>query len=54
MASIPADPMTSSNANWRVAMEEPAKSVDRNEPGIFDVHSGSDDLSPDGTRYSDW
>lgn len=54
VASIPADPMTGSSSTWRVVLEDPAKSVDRNETGIFDVHSGSDGVSSDGTRYSDW
>jgi general secretion pathway protein G len=51
---IPVDPMTGSNTIWRVVMEDPAKSADRDEPGIFDVHSGSDGVSSDGTRYADW
>ena len=54
MSGIPTDPMTGSNSTWRVVMEDPAKSADRNEPGIFDVHSGSDHASSDGTRYADW
>jgi general secretion pathway protein G len=54
MAGIPADPVTGSNSTWRIAMEDPARSVDRNEPGISDVHSGSDGVSSDGTRYADW
>ena len=54
IAGIPADPMTGSNSTWRVTMEDPAKSADRNEPGIVDVHSGSDGRSSDGTRYADW
>lgn len=52
--SIPEDPMTGSKATWRVMMEDPAQSVDRNSPGIFDVRSGSDGVSSDGTRYADW
>ena len=54
VASIPVDPMTGSSSTWRVVMEGPSNSVDRNEPGIFDVRSGSDGVSSDGTRYSDW
>jgi general secretion pathway protein G len=54
VGSIPADPMTGKNSTWRVVMEDPAKSADRKEPGIFDVHSGSDAISSDGTRYADW
>ena len=52
--SIPRDPITGKNSTWHVVMEDPAKSVDRNQPGIFDVHSGSDGVSSDGTRYTDW
>ena len=54
IGSIPVDPMTGSKSTWRVTVEDPAQSVDRNEPGIFDVHSGSDGVSSDGTRYADW
>jgi general secretion pathway protein G len=54
MGSIPADPMTGSDSTWRVLMEDPARSADSSEPGIFDVHSGSDGVSSDGTRYADW
>jgi hypothetical protein len=35
-------------------MEDPARSADSRELGIFDVHSGSDGVSSDGTRYADW
>jgi general secretion pathway protein G len=52
--SIPTDPMTGTNGAWRVVMEEPAKSADRNAPGIFDVYSSSDGVSTDGTRYAEW
>src|SRR5262249_44692565 len=51
--SIPSDPMTGSNSTWLVVMEDPAKSADHNEPGIFDVHSGSDGVSQTA-RYADW
>jgi general secretion pathway protein G len=51
---IPVDPMTGCNTTWRVVLEDPAKSADRDQPGIFDVHSGSDGVSSDGTRYAEW
>jgi len=54
VGSIPVDPMTGSDSTWRVVMEDPAKSADSSEPGIFDVHSGSDKSSLEGTPYSDW
>lgn len=34
-------------ANWKVT-------IDQTEPGIFGVQSGSDKISLEGTRYSDW
>jgi general secretion pathway protein G len=54
VGSIPADPMAGSNSNWRLVIEDPAKSAASKEPGIFDVHSSSDGVSSDGTRYADW
>ena len=51
---IPFDPMTGSNQSWQVVMEEASQSVNQSEPGIWDVHSGSDKIGSDGTRYSEW
>ena len=46
--------MTGLNTTWRVIMEEAMSSVNQNEPGIFDVRSGSDQVSLEGTPYSEW
>jgi len=54
LRQVPADPMTGSNTTWRVIMEEAMASVSQNEPGIFDVRSGSDHVSLEGTPYSEW
>ena len=35
-------------------MEDATSSVNQNEPGIFDVRSGSDKTSLEGTPYADW
>jgi len=51
---VPVDPMTGSSTTWKIFMEEALQSVNQTEPGIFDVHSGSDKTSLDGTAYSDW
>ncbi|HUJ22848.1 MAG TPA: type II secretion system protein [Bryobacteraceae bacterium] len=51
---VPKDPITDSNTTWRIVMEDAMQSVDQTEPGIFDVHSGSDKMGLDGTPYSDW
>lgn len=54
LRQIPNDPMTGSNTTWRIVMEDALQSVDQTEPGIFDVHSGSDKTSLDGSPYADW
>jgi general secretion pathway protein G len=54
LREIPIDPMTGSNQTWRIIMEDASQSVDQSEPGIFDVKSGSDKISLDGTPYSEW
>jgi general secretion pathway protein G len=53
LRQVPIDPMTGS-ANWRTVMEDAGQSVSQTEPGIYDIHSGSDKMSLDGTPYSDW
>ncbi len=54
LRQVPLDPMTSSNQTWRVIMEDTTASVNQNEPGIFDVRSGADQTSLEGTAYSEW
>lgn len=54
LRDVPSDPMTGSNTTWRIVMEDALQSVDQTEPGIFDVHSGSDKTGLDGTPYADW
>ena len=51
---IPNDPMTGSNSTWTVDQEDTVMSVDQQDPGISDVHSGADQHSSDGTAYSTW
>ncbi|MGH9544261.1 MAG: type IV pilin protein [Terriglobales bacterium] len=51
---LPIDPMTGSNSTWTVEQEDSVMSVDQQEPGISDVHSGAEGMSSDGTAYSSW
>jgi general secretion pathway protein G len=52
---VPEDPFTRSNQTWRVDFEDVAVAgSSEGVPGIVDVHSGSDELSLDGTPYSTW
>ena len=54
LRQVPLDPMTGSDQTWRIVMEDALSSVDQTQPGIFDVHSGSDAKSQEGTLYSQW
>ncbi|MBI1895717.1 MAG: type II secretion system protein [Acidobacteria bacterium] len=54
LRQVPVDPMTGNNTGWRVIMEDAMSSVNQSEPGIFDVRSGSDAVSLEGTPYSEW
>jgi len=54
LRQIPQDPMTSSDSTWRIIMEDTPVGGSNNPPGIFDVKSGSDKTSLEGTPYSEW
>lgn len=54
LRQVPEDPMTASNQSWKVIMEDALTMVNQTEPGIYDVRSGSDQKSSDGTPYSEW
>ncbi|HKW75678.1 MAG TPA: prepilin-type N-terminal cleavage/methylation domain-containing protein [Terriglobales bacterium] len=51
---LPKDPFTNSNSSWQPVQEDVLTSVDQTEPGISDVHSGSNSTSSEGTAYSTW
>ncbi len=54
LRKVPVDPMTSSDRSWKIIMEDASNAVNQNEPGIFDVRSGSDKTSLEGTPYTEW
>ncbi len=51
---LPLDPFTGSNTTWREDIEPVPTGADQSEPGVVDVHSGSDEEALDGTQYSTW
>ena len=51
---IPTDPLTGTNSSWTVDQEDSLMSVDQQDPGISDVHSGSSQTASDGTAYNTW
>ena len=54
LRQIPQDPITNSDQTWHIVMEDTPVGGTTSSPGIFDVKSGSDKTSLDGTPYSDW
>jgi general secretion pathway protein G len=54
LRAVPVDPITGSDSTWKVIQEDAVTSVNQTEPGIFDVASGSDKTSLEGTPYSEW
>ncbi len=54
LREVPMDPITKSNSSWKIIMEDALSSVSQTEPGIFDIRSGSDKKSLEGTMYSEW
>jgi general secretion pathway protein G len=54
LRAVPIDPITGSDQTWRKIIEDSLTAVDQTEPGIFDVRSGSDQTSLEGTPYSEW
>jgi len=53
LRAVPIDPITG-NDQWRIIMEDALSMVDQTQPGIFDVRSSSDQISLEGTPYSQW
>jgi general secretion pathway protein G len=54
LKSIPTDPMTHSTETWVTSTDDTLESIDQSEPGVNDVHSGSQDVGSDGQMYSTW
>jgi general secretion pathway protein G len=51
---IPEDPFTHSRETWVTAADDTYSDLDQTEPGINDVHSGSEEVGSDGQPYSGW
>jgi general secretion pathway protein G len=51
---VPEDPMTHAKDTWVTDTSDALYSIDQTEPGISDVHSGSDETGSDGQPYSSW
>jgi len=54
LKTLPMDPFTNSRESWVPVTDDSIMSPDQSQPGIIDVHSGSDQKSSEGTAYSSW
>jgi general secretion pathway protein G len=54
LKSIPQDPMTRARDTWVTDTSDSLHTLDQTEPGIDNVHSGSQDTGSDGEPYSTW
>jgi general secretion pathway protein G len=54
LKQLPKDPFTNSRESWVPVADDSIMSPDQTEPGIIDVHSGSDLQSSEGTAYNTW
>ncbi len=54
LRQLPVDPFTRSSTTWVPVTDDSIMSLSQQQPGIVDVHSGSQQTSLEGTPYSSW
>lgn len=54
LREIPEDPMTHAKDTWVTDTSDALYSIDETEPGITDVHSGSQESDSNDQPYSTW
>ena len=54
LKKLPTDPMTHSDTTWVTATDDTLQNIDQTDPGVNDVHSGSEETGSDGQPYSSW
>jgi general secretion pathway protein G len=54
LRQVPVDPITNSKETWQTVPSEPDPDDPTAEAGIFDVKSGAEGTSIDGSNYADW
>ena len=54
LKAVPEDPFTRSKETWVTDSNGALYSLDQTDPGIDDVHSGSQELDATGQPYSTW
>jgi general secretion pathway protein G len=54
LRQVPIDPITGNAESWRLIMEDATNTVNQTQPGIFDIRSGAEGTSLEGTPYSEF
>lgn len=54
LKDLPIDPFTNARDTWQAEPEDVLLSINQDEPGISNVHSGASGTGTDGTAYSSW
>lgn len=54
LREVPKDPFTESKETWQTIPAEPDPNDTSAEVGIYDVKSGSEATSLEGTKYNEW
>lgn len=54
LRAVPVDPMTHSSDTWVTDSSQAMFSLDETEPGVDDIHSGSNETGSNGQPYSSW
>jgi general secretion pathway protein G len=54
LRDVPEDPMTHAKDSWVTDTSDSLHSLDQTEPGIDNVHSGSQEQGTDGQPYNTW
>ena len=54
LRQIPADPITGNADSWKLIMEDASNTVNQTMPGIYDIRSGAEGTSLEGTPYGEW
>ena len=54
LRKLPEDPITGSSDTWQTVLSEPDPTNPADEPGVYDVKSGSERVAVDGTKYNEW
>jgi general secretion pathway protein G len=54
MRKVPEDPITKSATTWQTIPAEPDPANPSADTGVYDVKSGAQGTSLDGSAYSDW